>query len=93
MCQILIFVSFKKQSHVSIVIAGQSNIFVRIFKTIFSAFFPVTSTWRFQRAPEPSDIFWENLEVGDINRFFRFCYLLSIQYFVIISVYMILLLI
>jgi len=51
--------------------AGQDGFFWRLFKNIFFCCFNKEDFYNFERAAEPSDIYWENLNVGGCGRFFR----------------------
>jgi len=45
-------------------------------KAITSIFFcckSETSDYTYERAPEPSDVYWENLSITSIQRLFRVC--------------------
>lgn len=37
--------------------------FMKLLKFLFRCCFDKSSLWKFQRAPEPTDIYWENLHV------------------------------
>jgi hypothetical protein len=54
------------------VISWQPNILKRTIKSICFCCSDKTSTWYFERAPEPSDIMWQNLGVSAFSRVFRF---------------------
>ena len=46
----------------------EDNVLVAIFKSVCSCFLDESSMWKFERAPEPSDINWQNLGVGLCRR-------------------------
>lgn len=44
------------------------NLLVKFYKVFCSCFFDASSLWEFYRAPEPSDINWQNMGVGAFRR-------------------------
>lgn len=64
-----IFVVLKRDDHMGKVIESiGDNYIVRFGKTFLPCCFDKTSLWAFYRAPEPSDINWQNLGVGPVRR-------------------------
>jgi hypothetical protein len=47
---------------------ARDGLFVQILKSIFGCCLPNHMQWTWERAPEPNDIFWENLGVSSIER-------------------------
>lgn len=44
------------------------NLIVRFYKTFCSCFFDSSALWEFHRAPEPSDINWQNMGIDPVRR-------------------------
>ena len=64
-----VFVVLKKDTHMTKVIGDEGdNLIVRFCKAFCSCFFDSSSLWEFRRAPEPSDINWQNMGVGMVRR-------------------------
>jgi hypothetical protein len=45
--------------------------FMALIKYLFRCCFAKSSLWKFERAPEPTDIYWENLEYSNWGRYCR----------------------
>lgn len=45
--------------------------FIRMIKFLFPCCFDKHDHWKFERAPEPTDIYWENLHVSNLSRYIR----------------------
>mmetsp|Transcript_17892 Transcript_17892/g.30408 ORF Transcript_17892/g.30408 Transcript_17892/m.30408 type:complete len:145 (+) Transcript_17892:1292-1726(+) len=68
----IVFVVFKKPSDCLKVLVHQNDgIFIRIFKILFSCLISNENSFIWERAPEPTDIFWENLNVSVFKRVFK----------------------
>ena len=52
----------------TLVSASTDNLFMRVLKFFCCCFFDASSFWEFKRAPEPTDINWENLGIGTIRK-------------------------
>lgn len=64
-----VFVVLKKDTHMTKVIGDEGdNLIVRFCKAFCGCFFDTASLWEFRRAPEPSDINWQNMGVGMVRR-------------------------
>lgn len=42
-----------------------------MYINLFGCFLQKTKLWKFERASEPTDIYWENLHLTDFQRFLR----------------------
>jgi len=63
------FVIFSKPSDCSKVLQSyQQGAFWRAFRRVFGRFFGTQFFWEWERAPEPSDISWENLGISTQKR-------------------------
>lgn len=67
----VVFVILKKPADVLKVLGHQHNSFIQVLQNFFCCCCAKKNKWNFRRAPEPSDIFWENLNASTVERFFR----------------------
>lgn len=49
-------------------VKGRTGLFVRLLKKLFGCCLSNSTRWNWERAPEPTDIFWENMAIGPFNR-------------------------
>lgn len=64
-----IYVVFKTAADMDKVTAApEDNILVDTFVSLFSCCFDASRLWKFERAPEPTDINWQNLGIGLCRR-------------------------
>lgn len=62
-----VFVVLKKDNQMQkIVDEGGDGLFMKGLKKFCGCFFDASSLWEFKRAPEPTDINWQNLGIGPI---------------------------
>jgi len=65
----VVFVVLDKPNECSKVLAEQDAAYcLKFFKNICSCFCLGTKSWTWERAPEPTDIFWENMNVHFCKR-------------------------
>ena len=77
----IVLVVLKKPSDCYTVLQNQkSYIRFKLTKILCCCNKKKTSNWYFERAPEPSDIFWENLDVSTTSRVCKglFSYLVTV---------------
>lgn len=75
----IVFIILKKPSDMLNVVKNSKNgYFMSLIKFLFRCCFDKSSLWKFQRAPEPTDIYWENLHVKNYQRYCR----ATLSYFV-----------
>ena len=67
-----VFVVLNKPKDCLKVLKSQDGYLLRLFKNLCGCCLDESAFWRFDRAPEPSDIFWENLNVGTCEFVLRF---------------------
>jgi hypothetical protein len=66
-----VFVVFERPGDCYKVANGQSGGLARFCKGLVSCCFDKEDFYRWDRAPEPTDVYWENLGVGWGNRVVR----------------------
>lgn len=67
----IVFVVFEKPSDCYRVAAAQSGFLMRIWKSLCCCCYEKEDFYRWDRAPEPTDVYWENLGVGYCDRIVR----------------------
>lgn len=70
----IVFVVFEFPNDCQKVIEGQSHWITRLLKRILDPcglFFDKSAFYAWRRAPEPSDVYWENLHVSLLHRYLR----------------------
>lgn len=67
----IVFVVFEKPSDCYKVAYAQSGFLMRTFKSIFFFCYDKEDFYKWERAPEPTDVYWENLGVGYCARIVR----------------------
>lgn len=69
----VVFIVFEKPSDVMKVIKEEDGFFWGRFKRMImpSCCFSNETFWMFERAPEPDDIYWENMNYTTCERVFR----------------------
>ena len=64
-----VFVVLKRDIHMQKVIDAEGdNLLMKFLKKVCTCCFDASSLWEFRRAPEPTDINWENLGIGVFQR-------------------------
>ena len=71
----VVFVVLKKSTDSLKVLESQDGmIWGKVKRFFFGCCLSNESNWHFERAPEPSDIFWENLNISTLARILSGCF-------------------
>jgi hypothetical protein len=62
--------------------------FMKLIKFLFPCCFAKSSLWKFERAPEPTDIYWENLHFKNYSRYFRATLSYLVSFALILLIFM-----
>jgi len=62
--------------------------FMAVVKFFFGCCFDKSSLWKFERAPEPTDIYWENLHVSNWSRYCRASLSYLVSFLLILIIFM-----
>jgi len=89
----IVFVVLKTQKDMYKVLNGQSSRTVRVLRSLTCCLWEKSDFWFFERAPEPNDIYWENLGIYQIERliygffsYFMTCVLMGVCLAIIFTV-------
>lgn len=61
--------------------------FMKLIKFLFGCCFDKHNLWKFERAPEPTDIYWENLHVSNFSRYCRAVVSYFISFILIVLIF------